>query len=83
MPASDNLERQAAHDACTRARSDYRKAKASAGAAYDRLDASPATFEYRSDWLDACRREAEAGWRVKQAETLYRQLGGDLADSDG
>jgi hypothetical protein len=64
------------------ARDRYRDAKDAAAAAHDRLQASRDTLEYEIGWNLACKQEAHAAWRLKQAEAAYRAAGGYVDDSD-
>jgi len=64
------------------ARRRYAAAKASADAAYERLQASPETLEYQIDWNVARRAESAANWRLKWAEEAYREAGGYVGDGD-
>ena len=82
MPGVDQQELRRAAAAYTAARREYEAVTAATDAAYERLEASPETFEYKSDWSQARRHEAEVAGRLKQAEERYREAGGYVADRD-
>lgn len=79
MSEANQRSLRAAADAYAVARADYEAAKADSDAAYDRLEASPATLEYQIDWNVARRAEAAAALRFSQAEEAYRGAGGHVA----
>jgi len=82
MPGVDQRALRIAAEAYRAARREYEAAKAAADASYERLEASRETFEYKADWLQTRRHEAEAAWRLEQAKRAYREAGGYVADSD-
>jgi hypothetical protein len=79
MSESDQRALGVATDGYVAARSDYEHAVTASAAAYERLEASPDTLEYRIDWNLARRAEADAAWRLERAEAAYRKAGGYLA----
>ena len=82
MAGVDDWALRIAAEAYTAASLEYEAAKAAADAAYERLEASPDTFEYKADWFRTRRHESEVAWRLKQAEQTYREAGGYVADGD-
>jgi len=81
MAEVDQRALRAAAEVYSTARREYEAATAAADAAYERLQASPETFEYRGEWLSARRHEAEVASRLKHAEETYRLAGGYLSKS--
>jgi hypothetical protein len=69
-----------AADAYRDARQEYAAAEAAAETAYERLQTSRETVEYRGGWIAARREEAAAAWRLKNAEEAYRGAGGYVGD---
>jgi hypothetical protein len=78
----DQRALRVAADAYRDARRGYAAAGAAAETAHERLQTSPDTVEYQSDWIAARREEAAAASRLQDAEEAYRGAGGYVGDKD-